>query len=86
VSAITAKAEKALRQTGMKQMVLAGGVAANSHLRASLTEMCQNCGVTLYAPPISLCGDNAAMIAAAGYYQLLDGDTAGTDLNASACD
>ena len=86
VSAITAKAKKALLQTGMKQMVLAGGVAANSHLRASLSEMCEKSGVTLYAPPISLCGDNAAMIAAAGYYQLLDGDTAGTDLNASACD
>ena len=86
VSAITAKTKKALEQTGMKQMVLAGGVAANSHLRASLTEMCEKCGVTLYAPPISLCGDNAAMIAAAGYYQYLDGDTADTSLNASACD
>lgn len=86
VSAITAKTKKALEQTGMKQLVLAGGVAANSHLRASLSQMCEKSGVTLYAPPISLCGDNAAMIAAAGYYQLQDGDTADTGLNASACD
>jgi N6-L-threonylcarbamoyladenine synthase len=48
--------------------------------------MCGELGAEFYVPPISLCGDNAAMIAAAGYYKFLDGKTAGTSLNASALD
>lgn len=86
VSAVRAKAERALEVTGMDKMVLAGGVAANSHLRRALTEMCERKGAKLFTPPISLCGDNAAMIAAAGYYAYLDGERADTSLNASACD
>jgi len=86
VSAIKSKAERALELTGMERMVLAGGVAANSHLRRALSEMCEERGAALYAPPLSLCGDNAAMIAAAGYYAYLDGERADTSLNASACD
>jgi N6-L-threonylcarbamoyladenine synthase len=86
VSAVTAKAKMAMAKTGMKQMVLAGGVAANSHLRAALSELCEKIGATLFVPPVSLCGDNAAMIAAAGYYQYLDGDLSDTSLNASAND
>ena len=86
VSAITSKTEKALQKTGLPRLVLAGGVAANTHLRQSLTQMCQTNGVTMYAPPVSLCGDNAAMIAAAGYYEFLNGNLADTSLNASACD
>lgn len=86
VSAITAKAQKALATEGMSRLVLAGGVAANSHLRRALEEMCQKNNVELFAPPVSLCGDNAAMIAAAGYYEYLDGNLADTSLNASACD
>ncbi len=86
VSAVRAKAERALEVTGMDKMVLAGGVAANSHLRRALAEMCERKGAQLFTPPISLCGDNAAMIAAAGYYAYLDGERADTSLNASACD
>ena len=86
VAAITAKAEMALEKTGMKTLVLAGGVAANSHLRASLESLCQKRGVTLAMPARELCGDNGAMIAAAGYFEFLRGNLARTDLNASACD
>ncbi|MBE6661827.1 MAG: tRNA (adenosine(37)-N6)-threonylcarbamoyltransferase complex transferase subunit TsaD [Ruminococcaceae bacterium] len=86
VSAVAAKAAKALAETGLTKLVLAGGVAANSHLRRALAATCEKQGATLFTPPISLCGDNAAMIAAAGYYEYLDGNLSDTSLNASACD
>ncbi|MBQ5649112.1 MAG: tRNA (adenosine(37)-N6)-threonylcarbamoyltransferase complex transferase subunit TsaD, partial [Clostridia bacterium] len=62
--------------------VLAGGVAANSHLRAAIKAVCDKTGAKMYVPPISLCGDNAAMVAAAGYYRYLNGMRADTSLNA----
>ena len=68
----------------MKKLVLAGGVAANSHLRREMSAMCERIGVKLSVPPLSLCGDNGAMVAAAGYFAFLNGERAGTDLNASA--
>ena len=86
VKAITQKAGQALEQSGMKTLVLAGGVAANSHLRASLEELCASRGVCLAMPERSLCGDNGAMIAAAGYFQYQIGNFADTSLNASASD
>lgn len=86
VKAITQKTEQALEVTGLKTLVLAGGVAANSHLRASLERMCKARGVTLAMPDRALCGDNAAMIAAAGYFEYLRGNFADTSLNASALD
>ena len=86
VSAITKKVGMALERESSKKLILAGGVAANSHLRSALEALCAHHGATLYAPPISLCGDNAAMIAAAGYYEYLDGNLADTSLNASASD
>ena len=86
VSAIVAKTDLALERTGMKTLVLAGGVAANSHLRTALEELCAKRGVRLAMPERSLCGDNGAMIAAAGYFQFLRGNFADTSLNASAND
>ena len=86
VSALVSKTELALKQTGLKTLVLAGGVAANSHLRSALQSMCQRRGVALAMPDRALCGDNGAMIAAAGYFQYLKGNFADTSLNASACD
>lgn len=65
-------------------IVLAGGVSANSGLRAGMEEACQQRGFRLYAPPLSLCGDNGAMVAAQGYYEFLAGHTAGMELNAIA--
>ena len=74
----------ALEQTGHKTLAVAGGVAANSRIRADLTRECARRGVRLCMPPLSLCGDNGAMIGAQGYYEFLKGNTAGMDLNAYA--
>ena len=79
---ISKRADEALKKTGSKKLVLAGGVAANSHLRAALKAVCDKRGAELFMPPISLCGDNAAMVAAAGYFRYLEGIRADTSLNA----
>lgn len=81
---IYVKASDALDLTGAETLVLAGGVAANSHLRRALADLCEKKKVRFCVPPLSLCGDNGAMIAAQGYYEFLSGVRAGTDLNASA--
>ena len=67
-------------------LVMAGGVAANSHLRTALDTLCRRRGTRFVVPERGLCGDNGAMIAAAGYFRYEKGWFAGTDLNASACD
>ena len=86
VDALAKKCDAALKKTGYKRMVLAGGVAANSHLRTALSEVCAQNGVALTVPPLSLCGDNAAMVAQAGCFEYEAGIFAGTELNASAND
>ncbi len=86
VTAIASKMVAAVEETGVSTVVLAGGVAANSHLRRGLSEALAKAGARLIMPPLSLCGDNAAMVAAQGYYEFLAGNTAGTELNASAAD
>ena len=75
---------EALRQTGYQKLAIAGGVAANSRIRRDFEAQCKKLGVTMYAPPLSLCGDNGAMIGAQGYYEYLAGKRAGQDLNAFA--
>ncbi len=82
VDGITKKTAMALDVTATDTLVLAGGVAANSHLRAALEKMCKKKNVKFCVPPRSLCGDNAAMIGAQTYYEFLDGVRAGTELNA----
>ncbi len=82
--AIGKKISAALDETGMKTLVMAGGVAANSHLRRAIGEICTSKKVKFVCPPLNLCGDNAAMIAAAAYYEFLRGNFADTSLNASA--
>ena len=74
----------ALRRTGYRVMAAAGGVAANSIIRADLGRACAEAGCKLYLPPLKLCGDNGAMIGAQGYYEYLAGHTAGMELNAYA--
>ena len=64
------------------KIVLAGGVAANSKVRTTLQNYCERADIDLFVPPAVLCTDNAAMVAARGYYSLLAGRTAGWDLNA----
>ena len=85
-TAISKKVVKALEMTGAKHLVMAGGVAANSHLRREVGKVCEKKRVGFTCPPLSLCGDNAAMIATAAYYEFLKGNFADTSLNASACE
>ena len=86
VDALVKKASAALDAVGSHTLVLAGGVAANSHIRRALEQMCASRKATFYKPSLSLCSDNAAMVATAGYFEYLDGNFADTSLNASACD
>ena len=84
VSSVVKKLGMAIDQTGLDKIVIAGGVAANSHLRDGLEKFCAKRKLSFYMPPRSLCGDNGAMIAAQGYYEFLAGTRAGTSLNAFA--
>lgn len=85
-SAVAKKIPQAIKISGAKQLVMSGGVAANSHLRAAVAKACEKAGAELILPPISLCGDNGVMVAAQGYYELKAGRVADTYLNASASD
>lgn len=84
VDSIINKLDKALDETGHKTLVVAGGVAANSHLRHALEEYAEKNSVTLCIPSRKYCGDNAAMIAVQGYHEYKAGNTASHDLNAVA--
>ncbi len=86
VEAVAKKIDLALSLHEGMPLVCAGGVAANSHLRKRLSEVARERCAELYIPPLSLCGDNAAMIAAQGYYEYLSGNLASSSLNASALD
>ena len=83
---ISKKLSAALRETGASTLVMAGGVAANSHLRRAVAETCRRRKTAFCVPSLPLCGDNAAMIAAAGYHLLRAGITADASLNAFASD
>ena len=74
----------AIRETGRKRVAVAGGVAANSRIRADFLKQAAALGVEVFMPPLSLCGDNGAMIGAQAYYEYLAGNTAGMELNAFA--
>ena len=67
---LTTNAVKAIKTTGIKQLVVAGGVSANKTLRASLIEACRKRGGHVFFPPQRLCTDNGAMIAVAGMMRL----------------
>ena len=74
----------AARMRGYGRVAVAGGVAANSRIRADLTAACQESGDRLFLPELKYCGDNAAMIGCQGYYEYQAGHVAGLDLNAFA--
>ena len=74
----------AMEQTGYRKVAAAGGVAANSRIRRDILAAAQQLGAQVYMPPLSLCGDNGAMIGAQAYYEYLAGNTADMSLNAYA--
>ena len=82
--ALVPRAVAAARDTGRDTLVVAGGVAANSRIRADFERACEENRLRLFVPPLRLCGDNAAMIGAQGYYEYLAGHTADSALNAYA--
>ncbi len=84
VKAIVQKVERALDNSGASYFALSGGVAANSHIRAALSRLCEKKGVGFAMPDRTLCGDNGAMIALAGYFEYQKGNFADTYLNACA--
>ncbi len=86
VEAVAQKLDAALAHYPGCDLVLSGGVAANSHLRARLRSLAKARGRSFFVPPPSLCGDNAAMIGAAGVYAARAGQFADSSLNASAAD
>ncbi|MEH6987566.1 tRNA (adenosine(37)-N6)-threonylcarbamoyltransferase complex transferase subunit TsaD [Cytobacillus firmus] len=84
IDVLVTKTERAVEEYQVKQLLLAGGVAANKGLRASLEKKFGNrADIKLIIPPLSLCTDNAAMIAAAGSVLFDKGQFAGLDLNAN---
>ena len=74
----------AAKELGYKKIAVAGGVAANSRIRRDFETACRKAGCELYIPPMKLCGDNGAMIAAQGYYEYRAGNVADSSLNAYA--
>lgn len=75
---------QAAADTRSRTIVLAGGVSANSGLRQRMEALCAQRSISLYRPPLPLCGDNAAMVGAQAYYEYQSGRLAGMDLNACA--
>jgi N6-L-threonylcarbamoyladenine synthase len=74
----------AMEQTGLRKLAVAGGVAANSRIRRDITAAAEKLGAEVYMPPLSLCGDNGAMIGAQAYYEYKAGNVADMSLNAYA--
>ena len=84
VEILSKKTMKALKEYNVKNLIIAGGVSANSGIRNKFTELCQKNDINLTIPNIKYCTDNAAMIAAAGYFAYKKGIRAGIDLKATA--
>ncbi len=82
VDVLTTHAVWAMEEYNIKKFALAGGVASNSALRASIRKACEEKGVEFYCPTPILCTDNAAMIGSAAYYEYIKGHRSGFDLNA----
>ena len=76
VNFLLKKLHKAMKDTGVKQVAIAGGVSANSYLRTQLVEMGKKNKWEVFVPKFQFCTDNAAMVAIAGYHKYLKGDFA----------
>ena len=86
VESITSKVRKAIQEKGIKNVIVAGGVAANNGLRTAMKELTDELGVELSIPPMKYCTDNGTMIAAAGYFAYKDGRVADLNLNSKSQD
>ena len=86
VESIVSKARKAIIDKGIKNVIVAGGVAANNGLRTAMKALTDELGVELSIPPMKYCTDNGTMIASAGYYAYLDGRRADLTLNSKSQD
>lgn len=86
VESITNKVRKAINDKGIKNVIIAGGVAANKILRAAMQELTDELNVELSIPPMKYCTDNATMIAAAGFYAYKEGRRADLTLNSKSQD
>jgi len=84
VSVLLDKITKASAETGVKQIAIAGGVAANSGLRKALQQAAEKNNWKVYIPKMAYCTDNAAMIGITGYYKFLRKEFAGNDLTPKA--
>lgn len=84
VSFLCDNTEKAMKQSQMKRIAVAGGVSANSVLRREIKRLSEKNGWELFLPELSLCGDNAAMVGSQAYYEFLNGNRAPLSLNAYA--
>jgi len=82
VDVLVDHAVNGVKEYGFDKLAIAGGVASNSHLRASFIKECEKNKISFYCPAPILCTDNAAMIASAGYYEYIKGNRSGWDLNA----
>ena len=86
VESIITKVRKAIIDKNIKNVIVAGGVAANQGLREEMDKLCKELNVDLSIPPMKYCTDNGTMIAAAGYYAYLDGRRANLNLNSKSQD
>jgi N6-L-threonylcarbamoyladenine synthase len=80
VEMLLIKLKEAMKQTGVTEVAIAGGVSANSGLRAALSSLAQRKGWTLYVPEFEYCTDNAAMIAMAAHFKYLRREFVGYDI------
>jgi N6-L-threonylcarbamoyladenine synthase len=80
VTILMSKLKRASRETGIKEIAIAGGVSANSGLRSALLTASEKYGWTPHIPKMEYCTDNAAMIAVAGYYKYLEQEFAAQDV------
>lgn len=81
VDVLIGKSRKALKQTGLKSLVVSGGVSANRKLRQVASELESDLGIQVFYPRLEFCTDNGAMIALAGAYRLVRGETTGLSID-----